>query len=100
MLDCFEKVNKVLPLDTYTIDFAVVPSTLKCYVVEINNPPPKAGCSLFNWDDPVDRTIIEKGPFEFRLLFEPSLQILDSVYEPIQELMRDLRKAKIPRDED
>lgn len=56
-------------VQTYVVDFAVEPPpSKKIWVVEINNPPPVAGTALFDWNNPIDRNIIENGPFEFRIL--------------------------------
>jgi hypothetical protein len=93
MMSLFEEVRDSIQLDTYTIDFAVCPQTMRTQIVEINNPPPKAGTSLFIWDDEKDRSIIENGPFEFRLLEKPDMTILDTIYTPIQTLMTEIRES-------
>lgn len=50
----------------YTVDFAVSADLKDIICVELNNLPPSAGTALFQWDDPEDRTVIEKGPYQFR----------------------------------
>ena len=44
-MNIFEKVKEKLPFNVvsapYTLDFAVCPRTLRCWIIEINNPPPK-----------------------------------------------------------
>ena len=37
----FEELNKVIPIDTYTIDFCVDPNSDKVWLIEINNPVSK-----------------------------------------------------------
>mmetsp|Transcript_38954 Transcript_38954/g.61687 ORF Transcript_38954/g.61687 Transcript_38954/m.61687 type:complete len:100 (+) Transcript_38954:772-1071(+) len=99
MREVFEKVKEKLPFALtsapYTLDFAVCPKTLKCWVVEINNPPPKAGTSLFVWENENDRKIIENGPFEFRLLEAPTKpEVLSTIYEPVLDILTELRKKE------
>ena len=72
----------------YTVDFVLSPDLKIIRVIEVNNPPPVAGTSLFGtslamymqcnscnivavWDDPKDRDIIHNGPFTFRILERP-----------------------------
>ena len=45
IMNVFEQVKEKLPFSLtsapYTLDFAVCPKTLRCWIIEINNPPPK-----------------------------------------------------------
>jgi len=86
--DYFEtQVKHRVKTDTYTIDFAISPDlsthiffilietdlfrpeSLK--VIEINHPPPTAGTSLFDWNNPTDRDVVSNGPYELRVLHKP-----------------------------
>ncbi|KAL6618434.1 hypothetical protein U3516DRAFT_796516 [Neocallimastix sp. 'constans'] len=55
-----------ITIPNYTVDFAVSADLKDIICVELNNPPPAAGTALFHWDKPEDRTVIEKGPYQFR----------------------------------
>jgi hypothetical protein len=63
----------------YTIDFAVDPSLSgEAWIVELNHTlPPLAGACLFRYSDRGDRTILEHGPFEFR--------VLETSWDPVSE---------------
>mmetsp|Transcript_17272 Transcript_17272/g.51057 ORF Transcript_17272/g.51057 Transcript_17272/m.51057 type:complete len:471 (+) Transcript_17272:220-1632(+) len=69
------KVDAKIPdgMQDYTIDFAVDPSLNgDVWVVEVNNTlPPMAGSCLFKYSHPIDRKILEEGPFQFRVLEAP-----------------------------
>lgn len=59
-------------LQTYIVDYAVEWSdgaVQKIWIVEINNPPPVAGTSMFSKKDPADLDILwGRAPFEFRIV--------------------------------
>jgi len=57
------------PDNTYTIDFAV-DKNLSALMIEVNDPPPTAGTSLFDWENENDKKILREGPFTFRILEE------------------------------
>jgi len=73
----FNLVIDNIPEDNFTIDFALSPDLdiEKCWIIEMNEVPPTAGTSLFNWDLEEDRNIIFNGPFEIRILSEPATDI-------------------------
>ncbi|KAH3758877.1 hypothetical protein Pelo_9316 [Pelomyxa schiedti] len=63
------RLEGIFPGNTYTIDFAYIPESRQILIIEINDPPPIANSSLYNWEDPHDRAIIESGTeFDFRVL--------------------------------
>ena len=55
-----------ITIPDYTVDFAISADLKDVMCVELNNLPPSAGSALFHWDNPEDRSIIEKGPYQFR----------------------------------
>jgi len=55
-----------ITVPNYTVDFAITADLKNVICVELNNLPPSAGTALFKWDNPKDREIIEKGPYQFR----------------------------------
>jgi len=67
----FEELNKLIPIDTYTIDFCVDPNSDKVWLIEVNNPPPIAGVSFLDYKNEEERKIIENGPFCFMMNREP-----------------------------
>lgn len=78
-------------LHTYTIDFAVDPHDYsKIKVIELNYPPPEAGQALFSWEDAKDRQIIEKGPFEFRILYKQAESAYDEIHPPLALYIKSL----------
>lgn len=72
--------------DNYSIDFAVSPLLNgDVWVVEINNfLPPLAGSGLFHYHDESDRTVLAKGPFEFRVRETP-VKREDFVWTTVEE---------------
>eukprot|EP00005_Dracoamoeba_jomungandri_P002517 CAMPEP_0174255558 /NCGR_PEP_ID=MMETSP0439-20130205/4877_1 /TAXON_ID=0 /ORGANISM="Stereomyxa ramosa, Strain Chinc5" /LENGTH=383 /DNA_ID=CAMNT_0015337785 /DNA_START=1 /DNA_END=1152 /DNA_ORIENTATION=- len=91
ILDAFSQI-KDIPIcedQTYTVDFVLLTpeqcakQKRKCgkhkckkggqdvfhcaQLVEINDPPPTAGTSLFDWDNEKDRDILQNGPLTFRV---------------------------------
>lgn len=56
------------PNSTYTIDFVFSPDFSQCSMIEINDPPPTAGTSLFIWDNEEDRRILSLGPVTLRVV--------------------------------
>eukprot|EP01127_Copromyxa_protea_P008296 TRINITY_DN1900_c0_g1_i2.p1 TRINITY_DN1900_c0_g1~~TRINITY_DN1900_c0_g1_i2.p1 ORF type:complete len:273 (+),score=33.39 TRINITY_DN1900_c0_g1_i2:375-1193(+) len=71
--DKVEKLNPLIdaPDKTYTIDFVFSRDFEVCTLIEINDPPPTAGTSLFIWDDEDDKKIIFEGPLTLRILEAP-----------------------------
>ncbi len=68
----WDRVQPKIRSDNYSIDFAVAPDLSACWIVEINNfLPPLAGSGLFKYRHAADRTVIERGPFEFRIKETP-----------------------------
>jgi hypothetical protein len=59
-------IKPCISIPNYTVDFAVSADLKDVICVELNNLPPSAGTALFHWDNPEDRAIIEKGPYQFR----------------------------------
>ena len=102
--DKFEEVKDkiIAPDQTYTIDFALLSDEnnnefpfSKCIVVEINDPPPTAGTSLFEWDDEEDRKILQNGPFTIRVQEQPlsweEMQMKSSFHPPLIQLIDEYR---------
>lgn len=78
-------------LQTYTIDFAVNPNDFsQIKIIELNYPPPEAGQALFDWENAKDKHIIEKGPYEFRILEKQSEKAYDEIHPPIALYIRAL----------
>ena len=65
-----EEINPILSskYSDYTIDFNIDLKKDLIYVIEINPPPPISSTILFDWNNEADRNILQKGPFELRLL--------------------------------
>lgn len=64
----WDKAETRIRSENYSLDFAVSPDLSSCWIVELNNfLPPLAGSGLFDYYSPIDRHILESGPFEFRL---------------------------------
>jgi hypothetical protein len=61
ILGKWNEVHPLLHMHSYTIDFAISRDMDAIMVVEINQLPPAAGTCLFRFDDPRDRSQIEKG---------------------------------------
>eukprot|EP01126_Amoeba_proteus_P021154 TRINITY_DN2145_c0_g1_i1.p2 TRINITY_DN2145_c0_g1~~TRINITY_DN2145_c0_g1_i1.p2 ORF type:complete len:106 (-),score=21.21 TRINITY_DN2145_c0_g1_i1:213-530(-) len=92
--------NKVLelhprircPQQTYTIDFVFDKDFKDLTLIEINDPPPIAGTSLFLWDCPEDQKIIFEGPLTLRILSEPVPWVLQTdIHPPLKGLIDELR---------
>lgn len=81
VLEEFQKVHPLvsdmIPQETYTLDFALNKDLSGIRVVEINDPPPTAGTSLFDWDSEEDRNIIW-GKVDEALL--PVVRLRDGPY--------------------
>jgi len=54
-------------------------------IIEINNPPPTAGCSLFNWKTEYD--LIVNGPFTFRIIEKPLDNPKDLIHPPLKHFI-------------
>jgi len=97
----FNLVKDLIPEENYTIDFALSPDldVDKTWIVEINNPPPVAGTSLFNWDLESDRNIIHEGPFELRILKEAIPDVRSRLEPSLVQYILELRgvEYEIPR---
>ena len=90
------------PESTYTIDFVITENLDAARIVEINDPPPTAGTSLFDWDDEEDQGLLLHGPLSFRMITEPltweQQQQKSSMHLPLVEYMDELR-GRTPREE-
>jgi hypothetical protein len=69
----FDETKGVLQhVGTYIIDYAVEwgdGEVKKVWIVEVNNPPPVAGTSMFSKKNPQDLDIMwGRAPFEFRIV--------------------------------
>eukprot|EP01124_Arcella_intermedia_P029266 TRINITY_DN6134_c0_g2_i1.p1 TRINITY_DN6134_c0_g2~~TRINITY_DN6134_c0_g2_i1.p1 ORF type:complete len:399 (-),score=100.86 TRINITY_DN6134_c0_g2_i1:102-1136(-) len=100
----FEKVKDLIrvPEGTFTIDFAVSQDYSRSVMIEINDPPPVAGTSLFLWEVESDRKILFEGPYEFRILesFVPwDQQTKDDIHPPLMEYIDSLRGRKAKGEE-
>jgi len=66
VFDAVEKINELIEMEEYVIDFALESGRL--WVVELNLPPPVSGMSMFDKHNPEDLKIVRgEGPFEFRV---------------------------------
>lgn len=74
------KIEPLIPLDAYVIDFTFVDDVLK--VIELNPFGETAGAAPFNWNDPKDREILLNGPFTTRRVL---LEDLPKVPSPAEE---------------
>jgi len=89
-----------MKVDSYTIDFALFPNLDKIFVIEINELPPIAGTGLFKFDSPIDRKIIEEGPFELRINEIPLENPLKDIQPSLRRYMRKLRGLEILEEEE
>lgn len=54
-------------------------------MIELNNPAPLAGTSLFLW--PQEKSLLKKGPFEIRVRSEPKPFPREDIYPAIKTLL-------------
>jgi len=79
------------------MDLAIDPSLEDAIIIELNGPPPSAGCSLFNWKDPKDRAQIQSGEeFELRIADKLLSSARDDIHQPIRRYMDELRGIPSP----
>jgi len=94
-----QEILPKLPKDlhTLTIDLALAPDLSRVWLVEIGNPPPVAGTSLFCWDLEADRKIImgEKS-FEFRILDGIPIGAWEKLYPPVRRVLLQERGLEFP----
>jgi len=82
------------PNETYTIDFVLNKDFSVASFVEINDPPPTAGTSLFLLENSDDRKLLMEGPFTFRVLPTPVAWSSADLHAPLMEFIDTLRKRK------
>ncbi|OUM69341.1 hypothetical protein PIROE2DRAFT_57407 [Piromyces sp. E2] len=80
-----------IEIPDYTVDFAISADLKKVICVELNNLPPSAGTALFHWDNPEDRAIIEKGPYQFRCNTSLPESSFGEINEPLPAFINSLR---------
>eukprot|EP01097_Dermamoeba_algensis_P006026 TRINITY_DN3796_c0_g1_i1.p1 TRINITY_DN3796_c0_g1~~TRINITY_DN3796_c0_g1_i1.p1 ORF type:complete len:297 (-),score=54.08 TRINITY_DN3796_c0_g1_i1:51-941(-) len=106
VIDEFEKVHPLvvdmIPDQSYTLDFVLNKDFTSIRVVEINDPPPTAGTSLFLWDSEEDRNIIWGKTNEqifpvVRLLDRPYPWALqEDIHPPLKQLIEEIRGRAAP----
>eukprot|EP01117_Protostelium_nocturnum_P013769 TRINITY_DN5176_c0_g1_i1.p1 TRINITY_DN5176_c0_g1~~TRINITY_DN5176_c0_g1_i1.p1 ORF type:complete len:347 (-),score=88.53 TRINITY_DN5176_c0_g1_i1:44-1084(-) len=79
----FEKVKPLIPLESFTIDFAVNSETV--FVVELNPFGPCSSPALFSWSE--DNEILLDGPFQFRVLDSLPKNPKSLMAKPLREIM-------------
>ncbi|ORX76394.1 hypothetical protein BCR32DRAFT_329365 [Anaeromyces robustus] len=82
-----------IEIPNYTVDFAVSADLKNVICVELNNLPPSAGTALFKWDNLEDRTIIEKGPYQFRCNTSLPETSFNDMNNPYPTFINSLRKG-------
>jgi len=91
----FEEVKPMIQLESYIIDFVMFfDGTIK--IVELNPFSKSTGPCLFNWVS--DKTVIESGPFEFRVLEEPNQKHAAGYLMPWSDLIKQA-KEKLKEEE-
>jgi len=89
----FNKIKHkiIAPKNTYSVDFVMDSSFSKAIMVEINDPPPTAGTSLFVWENPEDKKIIMEGPFTFRVLTSGIPWKSVDIHQPLKQFIDEFR---------
>jgi len=97
ILNFWEKVKGHIRFPTYTMDLALEPKLEHAYIIELNGPPPSAGTSLFDWNNPDDRLQIESGDtFELRINERLPPDVKEMIYQPIRRYIDTLRGRPVP----
>lgn len=89
-----EEIRPLIPASqpNYTIDFVLSTDLEKITIVELNNPPPLAGTSLYNWEDSADREeILHGSEFRLRVLTQVPASPKSSIHPVLANMIRHLR---------
>lgn len=72
----WDQAQPCIRAEDYSIDFAVASDLSQAWIVEINAfLPPLAGCGVFDYSSPADRSVLEGvSPFEFRVCERPIVE--------------------------
>src|SRR3990167_2409476 len=106
--EAFNKIKNIdiSPDHCYTADFVLITdgnTFTSARLIEINDPPPTAGTSLFDWDDENDRNLILNGPKSIRVYKEPisweDQQKQSTLHPPLLKLIDQLR-GRIPAEKE
>jgi len=92
-----EKIKHLIiaPDDTYTIDYVFDRDFKNLQLIEINDPPPVAGSSLFDWNDPTDKEILSSGPLTLRVLKRRiPWEEQNDLHPPLKSFIDELRGRK------
>eukprot|EP01113_Clastostelium_recurvatum_P047356 TRINITY_DN842_c0_g1_i1.p1 TRINITY_DN842_c0_g1~~TRINITY_DN842_c0_g1_i1.p1 ORF type:complete len:398 (+),score=101.65 TRINITY_DN842_c0_g1_i1:72-1265(+) len=95
----WDRIKDDIKCDTYTVDLALTPDLdlESVLVIEINEPPPTAGTSLFEWSDPADRHQVMHGSsFVLRILHAPVPKAMDTIHQPLRRYIDSLRGRAEP----
>jgi len=97
VVEFFEQVKDQINLESYIIDFVMMKDgTIK--IVELNPFSRSTGSCLFDWI--IDKELIEKGPFQFRVVEQPNQKRAASYLLPWKHLLhravKDLECAATP----
>ncbi|MDP2436764.1 MAG: hypothetical protein Q8P67_13525 [archaeon] len=94
-----QRVRHLIPehVPDYTMDLVLSPDLEQVLIVELNNPPPVAGTSLFSWDCAADRTLISSSPeLHFRCLSSVPPDVKSRIHPPLKDLLLHLRGQHDP----
>ena len=70
---------------SYVVDVAILAGG-ECRVIELNPYEPQTGGGLFNWKDPDDLALLERGPLTLRLATQPRPRLQATLEVFISEL--------------
>lgn len=73
ILNYFEKVKHMIPLDDCCIDFVVIDLEKEIVkIIELNSYGDNCGPAFFDWD--TDRLSLYNGPLEFRVATQSTIE--------------------------
>jgi len=97
IFDFWTLVKGDIRSDDYTIDLALSPDLQHVVIVELNDLPPTAGTSMFDWENPRDKNQILNGEnFELRILTEFNRKAFDEIHQPLRKYIDSLRGRTPP----
>ena len=91
---------------TYVVDVAVSTDLSKVWLIEVNPPPPTAGCALFDWKNEQDQKIIKNtknetiqepnisDTFELRIAAQVDKGTLNKIHPPLRRFINKQRGRK------